>query len=424
MREDLLHYLWKFKKLSGTKLHTTDSEPLDIISLGIHNHHSGPDFFNARLRIGGQEWAGNVEMHVKATDWYLHGHDDDPAYDNVILHVVYSHDAEITRRDDVIIPVLDVSQYISEEILSGYQRLFSIRENQFINCERSINDIDRFHIEHWLESMYLQRLERKQADIRKVLANSSNDWEALFFQILARSFGTKVNADAFEQTAASIEQSVVRKLARDAFGFEAVLLGQAGLLSTPSDERYYRLLVEEYAFAKAKFKLRPAHTTMKFFRLRPVNYPTIRLSQLSQLYHRSPHLFAEILLAKTREEIHRFFEISAADFWDTHHIFDKKVKPTKKRLTPAFIDLLIINAIVPIRFAYYRHRGEEKTEELLELMLSIPFEKNKVTSGFKELLPWLNGALHSQAVLELKPYYCDPNRCLHCAVGIKLMREG
>lgn len=423
MREDLLHYLWKFKKLQGQRLQTTEGEVIEIDKWGMHNQNAGPDFFNARLRIGDQLWAGNVEMHVKASDWYLHGHDDDPAYNNVILHVVFVHDAEITRRDEVTIPVLDLSGYVSETVLKSYRNLFAKMENQFINCENNIAAVDRFEVDFWLEKVYLERLQKRHKSMLAHLDQTTNDWETLFFRRLARSFGTSVNADAFEQIAISIPQNILRKLARDAFQLEAVLMGQAGLLEKELDIPYYKGLKNEFAFAKAKYQLNPVHTPLKFFRLRPPNFPTIRLSQLAFLYHRSPHLFAEILLAKNVKELMDLFDVQAAKFWDTHYVFDKQSKVVKKGLSKNFVQLLIINAVVPVRFAYLSNRGKPEAEDVLDLLRELPYEHNKTTQKFQHLLPWLDNALHSQALLQLKTAYCDPNKCLQCAIGVKLMRR-
>ncbi|SCY45024.1 Protein of unknown function [Nonlabens sp. Hel1_33_55] len=420
MREDFIHYLWKFKKLSGLSLKTTKGHELVIKSLGQHNHHSGPDFFNAQVSIDEQLWAGNVEMHIKSSDWYKHGHDDDPAYDNVILHVVWKHDAEITRRSEIDIPVLEVALFVPDDLILSYTRLFAYKNNQFINCEKSISQVDSFQIDMWLEKVFIQRLEQRYRRIEESLTKNNNDWEATFLQMLARSFGTKVNADAFEQLATSIDQSVVRKLAADAFQLESVLMGLAGLLKDEKEDRYFKQLEEEFAFAKAKFQLQHIHTPLKFFRLRPANYPTIRLSQLAMLYHKNPMLFAEIILAKTKTQITSLFDIKAAKYWDTHHVFDKEIEGREKSLTPAFIDLLIINCIVPIKFAYARFHGKENTDELLDLMHEISMEKNTVTKGFKKLIGITN-AKESQAVLQLKPNYCDKNLCLKCDIGVQLM---
>lgn len=422
MQEDFIHYLWKFKKLSGLDLHTVHGEPVIIKNLGTHNFHAGPDFFNAQVQIGEQLWAGNVEMHVKASDWYAHAHDDDPAYDNVILHVVWTHDAEISRRDEVHIPVLEVSKYVPKELVASYQQLFALKNDQFINCERQLPAIDDFRRFQWFEKLFIERLAHRAVRIKELVSSQNNDWEALFFQLLSRSFGTKVNADAFENVARSMEQQTVRKLAKDAFQLEAVLLGQAGLLEQDHKDSYYKLLVKEFAFAKAKYKLQPAAIPMKFFRLRPANYPTVRISQLAMLYHRSPQLFGEVLLATTKEQIYELFEIQAASYWDMHHVFDKETTSREKVLTTDFIDLLIINCIVPIKFAHAQHIGVDKIEELITLMESVTAEKNTVISGFKKLVP-IKNALESQAVLQLKPHYCDRNKCLNCDLGITLLQS-
>ncbi|WP_194850892.1 DUF2851 family protein [Nonlabens antarcticus] len=422
MQEDFIHYLWKFKKLNGLDLKTTAGQSVVIKSLGTHNHHSGPDFFNCRVEIAGQAWAGNVEMHLRASDWYRHGHDDDPAYDNVILHVVWKHDAEITRRSEIDIPVLEVAKYVSDELIISYTSLFAHKNNQFINCEKSIANIDTFLRDMWLEKVFIQRLEKRYDRIMSSLDVNNNDWEATFFQMLMRSFGTKVNADAFEQIATSMNQSVLRKLAHDAFQLESVLMGQSGLLDTIHEDRYFQNLKKEYAFAKAKYQLDPILTKLKFFRLRPANYPTVRLSQLAMLYQRNPLLFAEILMADSREKIMKLFQIKAANYWDERHLFDKITEKREKYLTSEFIDLLIINCVVPVRFAYAKYQGKQNIEELLLLMRGIKMEKNTITNQFHKLIG-LKNALESQAVLELKPNYCDKNACLNCDIGIHLMRS-
>jgi hypothetical protein len=422
MREDFIHYLWKFKKLSGQELKTTERKEIVIKSLGTHNFFSGPDFFNGRVEIDGQDWAGNVEMHVKASDWYLHGHDEDPAYDNVILHVVWMHDAEITRRDGINIPVLDVSQYVDPDLVQSYIKLFAVKNDQFINCESQFSSIDSFKRDQWLEKLFFERLELKSDRIKHLLEQKNNDWEAAFFQLLARSFGTKTNADAFEQLASSMEQPVVRKLAKDAFQLEAILLGQAGLLDVMKKDSYYKELFDEYAFAKAKHQLQPSLTPMKFFRLRPANYPTVRISQLARLYQNNPMLFGEVLLTKSRTDIHQLFEVKAAKYWSSHHVFDKETEEREKMLTSDFIDLLIINCIVPIKFMHARFMGNDKMEELLDLMYELKPEKNAIITGFKKLFKVKN-ALQTQSLLQLKPNYCDVNKCLSCDIGVSLLRK-
>ncbi|AZQ45177.1 DUF2851 family protein [Nonlabens ponticola] len=423
MQEDFIHYLWKFKKLSGLALHTTTGDPIVIKSLGSHNFHSGPDFFNSRLLIGNQLWAGNVEMHIKASDWYKHGHDDDPAYDNVILHVVWKHDAEISRRDEVNIPVLEVSRYVPDELIISYTKLFAYKNNQFINCEKSIGRVDQFHVDQWLDKLFIQRLEQRYHKIIKSLEMNNGDWESTFFQLLCRSFGTKVNADAFEQLATSIPQSTLRKLATDAFSLEAVMLGQAGLLDKDHQDNYAGELLREYAFAKAKHQLQPIHTPLKFFRLRPANYPTVRISQLAQLYHRNPLLFGELLLTNDLGQMRSLFKARASKYWDTHHVFDKETTSREKLLTEILINLIIINCVIPAKFAFIKYQGNNDFEPLLELMRQLPREKNTIVTGYNKLIT-VNDALQSQAVLQLKPNYCDVNKCLSCDIGVRLMTAG
>ncbi|ARN79184.1 hypothetical protein BST97_14985 [Nonlabens spongiae] len=421
MREDFIHYLWKFKKLNGLELLTTTGKRIVIKSLGQHNHHSGPDFFNGRLSIDGQEWAGNIEMHLKASDWFLHGHDDDPAYNNVILHVVWTHDADIATRDGLKIPVLEVSRYVDPDLLKSYQNLFKVKQQQFINCENSIPQINPFKISQWKEKLFIERLEQKSLRISKLLERNTGDWEATFLQLLARSFGTKVNADAFEQTARSMAPSVVRKLAKDAFQLESTLLGQAGLLEKDTEDQYMVDCRREYAFAKAKHSLKPIDTAMKFFRIRPVNYPTIRLSQLARLYHFNPLLFGEVLLCKNLDELYDLFNVKASSYWDDHHVFGKQSKNREKYLSRDFVDLLIINCVVPIKFAYAQYEGKDNVEDLMELLSVLKPENNTIVEGFMRLIT-VDNAVDSQAVLQLKPNYCDVNKCLSCDIGVGLLR--
>jgi hypothetical protein len=315
-----------------------------------------------------------------------------------------------------------VSQYVDPDLVQSYIKLFAVKNDQFINCESQFSSIDSFKRDQWLEKLFFERLEVKSDRIKHLLEQNNNDWEAAFFHLLARSFGTKTNADAFEQLASSMEQSVVRKLAKDAFQLEATLLGQAGLLDVTKKDSYYKELFDEYAFAKAKHQLQASLTPMKFFRLRPANYPTVRISQLARLYQNNPMLFGEVLLAKSRTDIHQLFEVKAAKYWSTHHVFDKETEEREKMLTSDFIDLLIINCIVPIKFMHARFMGNDKMEELLDLMYELKPEKNTIITGFKKLLK-VENALQTQSLLQLKTNYCDVNKCLSCDIGVSLLRK-
>ena len=275
MQEDFIHYIWKHKKFEVSNLRTTNNEVVSIVSVGMHNQNTGPDFFNAQLKIGEQLWAGNVEIHVKSSDWFLHNHETDSNYDNVILHVVWEHDTEVFRKDNSSIPTLEIEPYVSKSALDHYEKLFS-KSQKWINCEQDFPSVDDFILKSWLERLYFERLERKSETIKQLLVDSKNDWEAVLFKMLAKNFGLKVNGDAFLSMANSIDFSVLRKLQPNQTQLEALFLGQAGLLEDNIQEPYYMHLIKEYQYLKQKFKLSNNNVQpIQFFRLRPPNFPTL-----------------------------------------------------------------------------------------------------------------------------------------------------
>jgi len=304
MQEDFLHYIWKYKKFNLNQLSTTQGEAIIIKNNGTHNLNSGPDFFNAKLSIGEQLWAGNVEIHINSSDWYVHNHENDTNYDNVILHVVWEHDTDVYRKDNTKIQTLELKQNISKEVLLNYEKLFS-KKQSWINCENDFVAVDDFIIQNWLERLYFGRLERKASDIGLLLTKSNNSWEEVLFNMLAKNFGLKVNGDAFLSLANSFDFSVLRKQQSKLLSLEALLFGQAGLLKNDAQEHYLEELQKEYKFLKTKFQLTDIGVLpIQFFRLRPSNFPTIRLSQLANLYNAPINLFSKIMEAKTTEEIY------------------------------------------------------------------------------------------------------------------------
>ena len=425
MQEDYLHYLWEFQKWKHLELFTSEGFPVNVISPGKHNHLSGPDFFNSRLLIGEQEWAGNVEIHINSSDWYLHGHETDPAYDNVILHVVWNHDCDIFRRDNEALPVLELRNIVPEQALKSYNNLLDNSRGRWINCEKEFPNLDAFTLNNWLERLYLERLEEKAGLIFDLLEKSANDWEKVLFVLLARNFGLNVNGDAFFSIANSIPFHVIRKLRKDQKTMEALLLGQAGMLETKVQEPYLFELKEEYEFLQKKFRIsREGIIPVKYFRLRPDNFPEIRLAQFAAVYHEHAFLFSKMLAAQNSGDLKKLFSAGISRFWETHYTFKKEHKRRKKSLTPAFVELLIINTLVPLRFCYMRRRGEEREEHLLELISNIKREENQIVKEFNRLRPGTAvDALQSQALLKLKKGYCDKNRCLHCALGLKVLQK-
>ncbi|TXE15752.1 DUF2851 family protein [Psychroserpens burtonensis] len=423
MKEDFLHYLWLHKKLDILHLKTTHHECLEIVSVGQHNHNSGPDFFNGQIRIGEQLWAGNIEIHIKSSDWFVHGHEQDPAYDNVILHVVYEHDTDIFRHDNSAIPTLELKKFIDSSLLDNYYKLFSSKK-KWINCEQDFPNVDEFTLKNWQERLYFERLERKSKTIEGLLKVSKNDWEAVLFKLLAKNFGLKVNGASFASIANSIEFSTVRKSSSKLEQLEALVFGQAGLLEKDSNTSYYETLQEEYKFLKQKFQLNTQGVVdVRFFRLRPPNFPTIRLSQLANLYHKEQQLFSRVISAENLSEIYMLFEVSTSPFWKTHYTFDKESKQSNKKVTKAFVDLLLINTILPIKFCYAKQNGEANDETLLEIVNAIATEKNSIIDGFSQLKHKPKSALESQAFIQLKTEYCDKNKCLQCAIGNTLLTK-
>ncbi|SHJ52218.1 DUF2851 family protein [Pseudozobellia thermophila] len=423
MREDLLHFIWKYKKLSIGELFSTDGEPIELLDVGTHNHLAGPDFFNAKVSIGGQLWAGNVEIHLRSSDWYAHGHEKDPNYNNVILHVVWEHDTEVFRSDNSPLPSLELKNYISERVLTNYRALFDKRDVSFVNCERNLAQVDSFVMGAWLERLYFERLERKSNGVAALLAASNNDWEEVLFKLLLRSFGSKINADAFKGLGEALEFKVVRKLRPDLMKLESVLLGMAHLLSDETvHDGYYIGLKQEFEYQKSKFGLEnEAVRRPSFFKLRPANFPTLRLSQLANLYHAHETLFAKVVGSSHVNELYRLFDVGASPYWQNHFSFGKPSKNSAKRLTKKFIDLLILNTVLPLKFCHARKIGMAVHEEILGIIAGLAAEENSIISNFKKQGVSVKNGMESQSLLQLYDYYCTKNKCLQCRIGASLL---
>lgn len=417
MQENFLHYVWQFKKFNTADLKTTAGETISLLNIGQHNLNGGPDFFNAQLKINEQLWAGNVEIHIKSSDWYVHNHELDPAYDTVILHVVYEHDTDIYRQNNSKIPTLELKKLIHKNVFQNYQTLL-MSPHKWINCENDFADVDEFVVSNWLERLYIERLERKASAIEVLLRNSKNDWEGVLFKLLAKNFGLKVNGEAFLSMANSFDFSILRKSKSRPLQLEALFFGQLGMLEKPIENAYYLNLSNEYRFLKQKFNLSNKNVIpLQFFRLRPPNFPTIRLSQLAMLYCEHPNLFTKVMAAETIEALYKIFNISSSEFWKTHFTFEKTSRASQKTLTKSFVDLLLINSILPMRFCYVQQQGKPAGESSLWMAKKLASEQNAMIKAFNNLKPISNSAMTSQALIQLKTEYCDKNRCMSCAVG-------
>ena len=423
MREDFLHYIWKYRKLPTSQLRTTKKEALVIWETGQHNRGSGPDFFNAKLEIDHQIWAGNVEMHLRSSDWYVHRHEKDREYDNVVLHVVWDHDIAVFRRDNSEIPCLELQTCISGEFLETYEKLFYNRQAKFISCEKDIVSVRKIIWNNWLERLYFERLQRKADLILTLLKESANDWEAVFFRLLLKNFGLKANGESFFSLAKALDFSVIRKLSSNHQELEAVFYGMTGLLEQKEPlDSYQQDLKKDYRYAKKKFGLREKGVFKPaFFQLRPPNFPTIRLSQFASLYCINSQLFSQILEASTCEEIYCLFDIAASVYWDTHYTFGKSSGNFPKKLSRNFIDLLIINTIIPVKFGYMRFYGQRPEEGVLSMIWEIQKENNSIVKAYESCGMNPASAMESQSLLELYNNYCAKNHCLQCAVGNQLL---
>ena len=422
MKEDFLHYLWKYQLLDISQIETTQHESLVVISPGIHNHDAGPDFSNARIQIENQTWVGTVEIHLKSSDWYWHQHENDPKYDTVILHVVWDHDVEVFMKNEQTLPTLELKGLVPPNLLEKYQSL-SQSSQHWIPCEQQIHLVNDFVRNHWLERLYIERLERKSILIQSLLKQTYNDWDAVLFVLLAKNFGLNKNGEAFFRLANSIPFSVLRKESHDTEKLNALFFGQAGFLEETIQESYFLELKKEYEYLKYKYNLKPLQKQQfHFFRMRPSNFPTIRMAQLAALYTRSQSLFSQLIEARSVEGIYALFDVSLNLFWRTHYTFSKTSKMTPKKLTKSFIDLLIINTIIPLKFTYERVLGTLDEQNLISLLQSLKPEKNTITSKFEELNIPVENAFDSQALLELKNNYCIPKRCLECAIGNVLLK--
>ena len=417
MKEDLLHFLWRFRRFDHADLVTTTKEKVEILHPGEHNSHAGPDFTNARLRIGGTQWAGNVEMHLKSSDWHNHQHQTDPAYRNVILHVVLEEDQPILRTDGSRIPCLEMKNRIPAKLLGTYQRI--LHNEHWIPCQHHFHTVSEMTKNLWLDRLLVERLERKTENIKTALLKNKMDWEETFYQFTARNFGLKINVQPFELLAQSLPQRLLAKHKDNLLQIEAMLFGQAGMLEKELEDAYPNALKKEYVFLQKKYSLTPIDPMMwKFLRLHPGNFPTVRLAQLAALAQRSVHLFSKILEVETQKEIEALFGVQLGGYWLTHYVFDKESAKRNKSYGKEAIRLLTINTIVPFLFLYGSEIKEESyKDKAFRLLEETKPERNAIIKGWKSLGMEAHSAYKTQALLQLKNEYCDKKKCLECSIG-------
>ncbi len=432
MQEEFLHYLWKYRLFDNTNLQTEEGEELQIIKTGEHNLDSGPDFFNARIKIGKTTWAGNVEIHVNASDWENHKHHHDKAYDNVILHVVYKNDKIVKRRnsrpDDPvgraeIIPTLELKSKIPLVVYKKYTQFKNSKG--WIPCGSMVASVDKFTLHSWIDRLLVERLEQKTQPIIDALKINKNNWERVFYQKLARNFGLKVNSDPFEILARSLPHAILAKHKNNLLQIESLLFGVAGLLEKEFKDEYPNQLKKEFTFLKKKYKLKSMDASLwKFMRLYPPNFPTIRISQFANLIYASSHLFSKLVELNSSKKIAALFEVKTSDYWLTHYRFDKSSPKRKKTLGKESINNILINTVAPFLFVYGKKKDQEKIcESALKMLEEINSENNSIISKWIGIGLKPKNAYESQAMLQLKNEYCSNKRCLECAVGAKLLAQ-
>ena len=423
MKEDFLHYIWKFKKFSTNNLKTESGETLEVISLGTHNLLAGPDFLNAQLRIDGQHWAGNVEIHEKSSFWYAHHHEKDEAYTNVILHVVWEHNTEVFSKNNSPIATLVLKNILQKETLISYQALIN-KSSSFVNCESEVTEIDSFFRNRWLERLYVERLNDKSKLILQKLKESKNDWEAVLYKMLLKNFGLKINGEAFFELSEELPFSILRKNRDSVLTVEALLFGVSNMLEVECADQYFIDLKEEYKYLESKYALKKSHLTPAYFKLRPYNFPTIRLAQIASLYNKEVNLFQQLVSCNELENYYTIFDVSASNYWEQHYTFGKETTSSKiKKLSKSFIDLLIVNTILPLKFCYLKATGEDASESIFLMIEKIKKEDNRIINSFDKIGFKTNTALGSQAQLQLYNNYCSKNKCLQCEIGVKLMNR-
>ena len=422
--EDLLHFYWKSKQIFARPVYTLAGDEVKLLRIGYQNSHAGPDFEEVQLQIGDTIWAGSVEMHLKSSDWYAHHHEQDKAYENVILHVVYQHDKPVFRADGTELPVLILQGLIPHKLLTNYREL--IGAQSWIPCAAQVAQVDALYTKHEVYRFLIQRLEDKADSHIQLLKSLKGSWDDAFYISLATAFGFKLNALPFMLLAKSIPQLLLAKYKNVPIQVDALLFGQAGLLLETFTEKYSLRLQREYAYLQQKHKLVHLEPSLwKFFRARPANFPSLRIAQFSALAQKSTHLFSTVLETQSTKALHQLFhELPVHEYWETHYRFDKQSPKHNVQLGVQSIQSLLINTIATFLYAYGKFLNAEKYKlRAIDLLESIPAENNIVVREFAAVgIPVVHAAA-SQGLLQLKITACDRKKCVSCGIGGQILQK-
>ncbi|MDR2138612.1 MAG: DUF2851 family protein [Tannerella sp.] len=419
--ERLLQYVWKYRFYDEAGMCTAEGLPVTVIDPGIQNPDAGPDFFNAKIRIAGTVWAGCVEIHRKASEWHTHHHDRDPAYDSVILHVVEEDDTPVRRTNGETIrqAVIRVPPRVREHME------WLLAHDTQSPCLERISEVESIHMSAWLNALVGERLERKTAAVL-TLQERYEDWNEVFYITLMRNFGFGTNSDAFEWLAESLPFHCIRKHRDNRLSIEALLFGQAGLLAGTYNDPYCRLLQREYAFLQTKYRLKPVEGFLfRKLRIRPVNFPHIRLAQLAAIWSTNDTLFSEVLENSRPEILNDRFNIPVSDYWETHYHFDAVSPSRKKPVGANTVHVILINTVAPVLFAYGKKKQQpEYTTRALQLLEDLPPERNSLVKTFTRAGIRVKSAADTQALIQLRREYCEKKKCLYCRIAYHLIRKG
>lgn len=420
MNEKLLQFIWQFQYCQTASLKTVCGKHVTVQYPGERNVNQGPDFLDARIRIGDTAWAGNIEMHVLASDWEKHRHGDDDLYKNIILHVVWRNDA--ARRQQPPCPVVELQPLVPKLMLQKYQQF--MENTGFIPCAKSIDAVPSIIFTNFRERLLVERMQQKTQPVLEWQRQTLGHWEETFWRMLARNFGITVNAEAFESMACNTSAGLLARNKHSHVKIESLLMGQCGLLNDLFTDQYPQMLQQEYRLMKTKYGLTPSPVRVLFLRMRPGSFPTIRLSQLAALVYRSQHLFSKILDTDNLDTVMDLFRVQANDYWLNHYKFDEPSKYNEKQLGEDMLHNIIINTVAPVLFAYGIEKNEIRYKDrALEWIAALPAEKNTITAGFQKLDVKVKNAAGSQALIQLKNNYCRHKRCLECAVGVHLLKK-
>jgi hypothetical protein len=421
MKEALLQYAWQHRLFYAGNLATVNEKRVEVIDPGQLNRDAGPDFFNAKIKIEETLWAGNIEVHVNSSDWRNHHHGDDVAYNNIILHVVAKNDSKIFRTSGEEIEQLVLPCY--EDLEARYTAL--MEQKSFVACAQHLGKVPRVLLSGWKNTLLTERLELKVNDIETLLQNTQNNWEDAFYITLARNFGTGINSIPFELLAKSLPQVYLAKHKDNPTQIEAMLFGQSGLLNQAKASDYTDKLKQEYAFLKTKYQLQPIDNHLwKLLRLRPQNFPHIRIAQFAALTSKSSKLFSKVINANSIEEMESLFECNTSEYWQSHYTFNKTSDSKNKPIGKSTIKILLINTVAPFLFTYGRYKNDERMQEkALTLLEQITPEQNNIIKNWKQYNIPATSAFDSQALIHLKKHYCDCKKCLQCRIGHYVLKH-